>query len=257
MSRPAQAKPVGKSSKICLCIYGPSGIGKTTLVGSGAGKVLIVRSPLDHTHVLEPGSVDEWVVNDWESINSVQEAAKAGELDDYDWVWADTITLMSDEGLDDIAEQLFVKKPHRKEHGLDKGEYGVNMERLGQWVRVMAGVPGFHFGVTAHPMERDDLVHDGLLLGPQLQGKNMSGKLCSYMDIVGYYHLVKTKQGERRVLRTNLTTEYFAKDQLKIFNKGRMADPTMAKIMTAITAKHPHLAGGTTRTRPRRRRRAK
>jgi hypothetical protein len=47
--------------------------------------------------------------------------------------------------------------PHRNNKtikgGLDKGEYGRNMDMIMRWIRHMVGANRFHFGITAHPWD--------------------------------------------------------------------------------------------------------
>jgi hypothetical protein len=222
-------RPAGSGGgKVAFCLYGPPGIGKTRMIGTGP-RTLIVRPPTDHTESIRGGDAQEKVVNDWDDLNNVYEYLRHGGAEDWDWVWLDSISLFQDHGLDDIWESVVAEKPHRAKHGVDKGEYGVNMHRLGLWVRHMVGLPGFNFGVTAHPAELAN-PEDELILMPYVQGRNMSNKVCGYMNIVAYLEI---KQG-KRVLRTAATERYYAKDQFDAFENARMVEPTMPKIIAAI-----------------------
>ena len=238
MTKPSQIKPVGASHKTCLLIYGDPGVQKTRLAGSGpaAGlKTLIVRPPLDHTDSILGSGTEEWVVQDWSAMDDVQDYIRHDGNEEYDWVWLDSISLFQDQGLDDIWGDVLAEKPARKRYGADRGEYGINMWRLGGWVRHMVGQPGFNFGIVAHPFETETL--DGeLKLAPYIQGRNMSPKICGYMNIVAFMEQRRHKEKDElySVLHTEGTDRYYAKDQVMRLADGIMVNPTMDKITEAI-----------------------
>jgi hypothetical protein len=221
-------------------LFGFSGIGKTRLIGE-YDDTLIIRPPIEHTDSVRTRTFKEWVVRSWSEMDEVLEYLQH-KGKDHSFVWLDSISAFQDTGLDDIWADVIAAKPHRKQYGVDKGEYGVNMTRLGQWVRAVVGLDAFNFGWTAHPflgnILNDEGSHDEILL-PWVQGKNMPLKMCGYMNMVAYYQIKKQKEKSVRVLRTNLTEHYFAKDQFDAFPNGRMVNPTMPKIMAAIEAARP------------------
>lgn len=243
MAKPAAIQPVSESSKVCFLLYGPPGCGKTRLIGESSSRTLILRPPTDHTDSIRTVGAEEWIITDWAEMNNAHEYARHDGATDFDWIWLDSISLFQDSGLDDIWDGVTAEKPHRLKHGLDKGEYGVNMWRLGQWVRHMVGIPGFNFGITAHPAELEHPITGKLKFQPWVQGKNMSTKVQGYMNIVAYMEVVEQEEGkERRVLRTAGTNQYEAKDQFDCFPGGRLVDPTMDKIEAAIKAARPEQA---------------
>lgn len=244
MAKPDAIQPITRTKHIFMCLYADSGVGKTRLIGGHEGSTLIVRPPTEHTDSIRtPEGVDEWIVKGWNDMNEVEEYARHEGGKDYDWIWLDSISLFQDTGLDEIWADTIAAKPHRAQYGLDKGEYGVNMTRLARWVRSMVGVDQFNFGVTAHPMEMDDPVSGEVKLQPYVQGKNMTTKIQGYMNVVAYMEKKEIgKEGDKkiaRVLRTEATETYVAKDQFDAFDSGRMVNPTMPKIMAAIEAAKP------------------
>lgn len=251
-----------------MLLYGEPGIGKTRVVGScGAlGRTLIIRPPVDHTDsIIDTTNVDEWVVHDWSEIDDALMYGRTEGANIYDWVWLDSLSLWSDQGIDDIWEQLITDKPHRARWGLDKGEYWLNMQRIQRWVRHMVGCPDWHFGMTAHVdkgnvTENEEDTTEKLM--PFIQGKNMAPKMCGYMNIVGYYHWeqVGRAKTDARVLSLNSTPEFYAKDQFDCAPDGRIINPTMTKIAEGIVANRgagkPSADAATTKTKraPTRRR---
>jgi hypothetical protein len=247
-----------------MLLYGPPGAGKTRLIGVPGS--LIIHPPTDHVDSIRVTGADEWIVTDWAEMINVSEYIRHDAAKDYKWVWLDSISLWQDTGLDDIWEGVIARRPDRAQWTLDKGEYGINMWRLQQWVRNAIGVPGINIGITAHPAEMLNPI-DGLTkLQPWVQGKNMSTKIQGYMKIVAYLEVVpaedNTSGKPRRVLRTAGTERYEAKDQYDAFPNGRLVDPTLDKIEKSILAvreaakkpQHPRRAvaarPGTRRRRP-------
>jgi hypothetical protein len=239
--RPTGIQPLSRGKKINFLLYARNGIGKTTLVGTTPGRTLILRPPVDHTDSIDnpPPGMEEWVIRDWNENWEALDYLRMHGARDWDWVWMDSISLWQDIGLDDIWETVLNEKPQRRRYGLDKAEYGINMFRLAQWIRHIVGAQQFNFGVTAHPA---DLPEGGAyendsreLLMPFVQGKNMSNKICGYMNVVGYLDLAKSKkEPPPRILRFNATDEYYAKDQFKAFAGGKLLNPTMPEIIKLI-----------------------
>jgi len=199
----------------------------------GWDKTLIIRPPTDHTDSIPRTSkAKEWVVERWEEMDEVEEFARHNP-GAFDWFWLDSISLMQDHLLYDVMAFVEAAKPHRKGGPIDQGEYQANFVRITKWVQQMVGMPGFNFGMTAHPAELPDNL--GVKLKrPWIQGKNMSFKISGFMNILAYMEVVESKGEQRRVLRLDKTKVYDAKDQFGIGKEGRMVDPSMSKIMAAL-----------------------
>lgn len=229
VAKPRGIRRVEPGKKIKICVYGSPGCGKSVLAGTSPGRCLILRPPTDHLDSLPAGSeVEEWVISDWDDMNEAEEYLRHEGGKDYDWVWIDSISLLQDHTLDHVWADAVARKPARAEYGVDKGEYGINMSRLGEWFRHVVGVDQFNFGVTAHPFETVDLESEPVMM-PWVQGKQMTEKICGYMNIVGRLHV---KDG-KHILDTEHKGLYYAKDQ---FGVGRVIEPTMPKVLAKIKA---------------------
>jgi hypothetical protein len=221
-----------------MLLYGPPGAGKTRLIGVPGS--LILHPPTDHMDSIRVTGADEWEIHDWAEMLNALEYLRHDGAKDYKWAWLDSISLWQDTGLDDIWEGVIQRRPDRAQWSLDKGEYGINMWRLQQWVRTAISIPNLNIGITAHPAEMLNPIDNEIKLQPWIQGKNMSTKIQGYMKIVAYLEVVPADQNTsgrpRRVLRTAGTERFEAKDQFDAFANGRLVDPTLEKIETAITA---------------------
>lgn len=249
--------PVGMTKHIYVCLYGEPGIGKSRFIGTSPGKVLIIRPPVDHLDSLLPADkarIEQWKVEDWNDMFDALDYLRH-EGGKYDWVWVDSWSLLQDVLLDDLFETAVAEKPARRRYGADKQEYGINMFRIGSWMRHVVGPDAFNLGFTAHPavLASPDLDEDGdpvEKLMPWIQGKNMSPKLCGYMNVVAFMEGVGKKR--RRVIKTNSDERFYAKDQFDALGEdGSLLDPTMPKLLDLIK-KSPGRATGGQRTNPTR-----
>jgi len=75
-------------------------------------------------------------------------------------------------------------------------------------------------------------------LWPWIQGKNMPFKICGYMNMVGYMEKKKSPSTSRvyRQITFEETEDFYAKDQYIAFEKNRMIDPTLPKLVAAVKA---------------------
>lgn len=147
-------------------------------------------------------------------------------------------------------EALVAQKPHRDIYHPDKGEFLHNMRRLSRWLREMSALD-FNFGMTAHV---DRYVFDTTgeeRLMPMIQGKKMPEKISAMANLVGYLTVEEINEEPHRVLWTRCTEddEFYAKDGFGAFPKGRMVDPTIAKIEKAVQDAKKKGSGKSTRTR--------
>ena len=239
-------------------IVADPGVGKSSLIGSGAlagYRTLIVRPPTDHipASVMKSGA-EQWVVHHWEDMDEVGSYCRHEAGEEFDWVWLDSASGWQDTGLDDIWANVLAQHPHRRQYSYDKGEYRINMNRLGEWVRHMAGIGTFNFGITAWSFETANPFNEDatqLQRWPWIQGKGMPQRLTGYMNFVGQMAVLSNKEQTWRRLYTQATPTYFAKDQFDAFPKGYVDNPTLPKIVDAINAARIAPQGGTPARRGR------
>jgi hypothetical protein len=260
MAQPAAIRPLGRSAHVRICVHGDPGAGKSRLVGTSEGKVLILRPPFEHVDsIITAGnsSAEEWVIPDWDEMDQVLEYLRMeGKV--WDWVWLDSISLWQDAGLDDIWETVLAEKPARARYGLDRAEYGINMMRLARWVRNIVGPDTFNFGVTAHsePLASPDKDEDGdpiVKLMPWVQGKQMANKVCGYMNLVTFLEVKELDDKFTRVLHTTSTEIWYGKNQFdKSGDDWAMRRPTIPGLITRVEEARSKKSATTTKRRPRR-----
>lgn len=243
----ASRKPLTASRHIRFGLYADSGLGKTRLIGTTPGKVLIVRSPVDHIDsILSAGmgdNIEERVISTWQDMWDFRDEARH-EGQKWDWVWIDSWSLLQDVLMDDIWDTVVREKPARQRFGLDKQEYGINQHRMGDVMRSIVGADLFHFGWTAHAwqLSSPDLDEEGdpvEKLMPYIHGKEgaMAVKWCGYSNFIAYMR--KTKKGAR-VLHTESSSVYYAKNQYEPKGEDwKMLNPTMPKILERIEKNRP------------------
>jgi hypothetical protein len=217
-------------------LYGDPGVGKTVLLGTSPKCLILEADDGSESAAIQGSKAEKWKMNDWADMLEAYEYLRH-EDHGYEWVWLDSCTLFQESGLDMIMEDLVAGKPHRSIYLPDRGEYQENMRRLGMWVRNMKPLP-FNFGITAHAMRVADDESETEMMWPLIQGKNMPQKLCGYMGLVTYMTVRKTAAGKERILITDKTAKYYAKDRFDALG-GRMLNPTVPKIQELVAKRLP------------------
>lgn len=254
-------EPVGASSKVNMLLHSDIGWGKTSFIGSGGKefKIVIMRPPTDHVDAIIGSGCQQMVVRNWEDIWDGLDQIQHLGPDELDIFSMDSVSLLQDIGLDDVYEGILDKKGRpgsearkiREQFGPDKGEYRVNMWRLGQWIRKAVSAEQFHLIITAHSFFYEPDGKDPYI-APWIQGRAMPEKICGMMNIVGYGHMdeIAARRGggtrQARVIEWNKTDDYYAKNQFKVpstgesvFPSGRSIDPTLPEVFESIMKGRP------------------
>jgi hypothetical protein len=249
-------EPVGAGDWVRMMLHSFPGWGKTSLLGTAAGhgRMLIIRSSMDQmpSRIVKHKNIDQFVADTHEKMIEIEDFCRMSNHG-YVWVAWDCISTAQDMLLDDIWEGTIAEKPQRHwvldengrrlkpnvtpTSGLDRGEYGRNMERMQRWVRHMVGCKRFHFIVTAHSAEMDNKVTDtgGVFLQPWIQGKEMIPKICGYMNMVAFLELKERKGDDNwRRLHTRESVRWYAKDLYDSSEEGYTDNPTIPQLVQAI-----------------------
>lgn len=233
-----------------LCFSFP-GWGKTSYEGQApedGHPTLLIRSSLDlmPARILKSGA-KMYTADTWESMDRILDYCRmTPDPFPYEWVWWDNISTAQDKLLDDIWDATVIAYPRRAVKtiagGKDRGEYWRNAERIQEWVRHMVGVNRFHFGIGAHPTEGQHPTNDegGFVLKPYVQVKNMTEKICGYMNQVCFLEVAEDDDDADKRIRTlhfRENARFYAKDQYDAFlPSGKLVDPSIDKVMRAVAA---------------------
>lgn len=207
-------KPDGKIPPGAICIYGPSGVGKTTLVGTMPGRGLIVDTPQVEggTFVLadKASRIDIYTCDEWEKIDEVFWSLQKGE-GSYDWVCIDSIT-----GMQKLARDKVVKERDRKlsedPHKITLNEYGqigslvselvYRFKKVGIW-QIWTAQERKHGGGEDDP--------GPVMIGPDIIRSALAALRPSVM-VIGRLALTQNDNGKwDRSLRTGTHDLYMAK----------------------------------------------
>lgn len=268
-------QPVGAGDWVRILVFSPPSWGKTSIWGTAAAagmKTLIIRSTVDQmpSRIMQSGA-EMVIAETWEKMFELQDYLRMANHG-YVWVFWDNVSTHQDVLLDDVWDGTIAVNPKRQfivdeqgrstgkpnltpTSGLDKGEYGRNMELIQRWVRHMVGCNSFHFGIGAHPFEgRHPTNPEGdELLVPWVQGKMMAEKISGYCNMIGFLELKENKDQTWRRLHFRENNQYYAKDLYDAFlEKGYMdimnSTPTIPQIMAAIEKARGRPLGNTPTT---------
>lgn len=246
---------VSATDWIRMMLYSYPGWGKSSLIAEGASKyrTLIIRSSLDlmPRRALNRGAKQVIADTHEKMLEILQWCQHVADPFPFEWIWWDCASIAQDVLLDDVWQGTIAEKPGRAyfiekdgtkrpnlspSSGLDRGEYGRNMERMEQWVRHMVGCRRFHFGITAHPWEGQHPTNDegGTLLVPYIRGKMMTEKFCGYCNMVGFLEVIEEDTKFRR-LHFAENARFYAKDHFDAFlPDGYLDEPTIPTIMSRV-----------------------
>jgi AAA domain len=255
-------EPVSSTDWIRMMLYSYPGWGKTSLIAESAPpfKTLIIRSSMDlmPKRAMRTGAKQIVADTHEKMLEILGYCQHTPDPFPYDWVWWDCVSVAQDVLLDDVWAGTIAEKPGRAfiigrdgrierpnlspASGLDRGEYGRNMERMEQWVRHMVGCRRFHFGMTAHPLEGQHPTNDegGDLLRPYVRGKQMTEKFCGYCNIVAFLEVVEADADTFRRLHFAENSRFYAKDHFDAFlPDGYLDNPSIEKIVAAVRGEAP------------------
>lgn len=186
---------------IKVCIFGVSGVGKTTLLGGLTGKTLILSAE-SGLLVLKDKEIDVIDIDSIESLGNVYLALKEGELK-YDNVCIDSLSEIGDILVAELEADPYFGEPS---NSFPKwSEYSKRMIRI---VKMFRDLKGMNVIFTALSEAVD--ANGSVKYLPMIPAKKAQAKLVSLFDEFWYYNF--NKDGER-ILHTVGTNIYEAKSR--------------------------------------------
>jgi len=243
MARPKAITPVKQEEYfVNICLHGEPGVGKSVLAASTPKTLLLLNDADESSAAAELGSTaHKWVINTIEDMEQAYEYVRHEGYKEYEWVWIDNLTLLQEQFMDQVMEQLVADKPHRNRWVPDMHEYLVVQNQVGTYIRYFRAIP-IHFGWTAHCMRTED--EDGhVLYTPMIQGGQgaLSQKLCGYMNVVGHLSAIRNKEGDtERKLTVTKRGKFYAKSRWSGL-QGTLTNTDMPAVMKRIQSKFPNL----------------
>lgn len=209
-----------KMAYINMLIYGESGVGKTTLMGS-VDLVPEMRPML--TIDVEGGTmslshsypdVDVVRVKTWKEMQQVYDELYHGHHK-YQSVGVDSLTETQKFSMYNIMEDLKKNKPEADPDVPGMREWGKNIEQLRRFVRGFRDLP-MNTIFTALVRADKNTKTGAVTKKPSLSGK-VADEVAGFLDIVAYAYTKIVRENDesvyKRLLLTQPTEEIIAKDR--------------------------------------------
>lgn len=270
MSRPRSIHSIqdAESGTINLLIYSHPGEGKTPFWGTGGERLLLMDSDDGYESAIASGSkAKRATATTYSEMEELYDYFKHDTgCQDFDWVVWDGLTLFQDRAMiDDIMEDAMIAR--KAEPGaLDRWvpsrkEYFIDHNRIGNLVRNFVALP-INFGISCHVMVDTDPNDGQTVWMPAVQGKQMSSKVCGYMNVVALLGTAQVKGPDNKPsgktvkrLLCQREGKLWARDRFNAL--GHHVDsPTVPKITNMINEKRNGTAEAAP-TKPRARKRVR
>lgn len=277
---PFEIEEIGQEEEqvwLRIIIYGPSGVGKTYLIGTAqddpdtnsvflidaeSGKATIKfkkgirRSPVNNFSKVEgiisfldkyfpfrdnllkaQKALDEEQVKKWTTnlaiLFRIPEEDREGWVPPiFQTVAVDSLTELQVYDMREIMEEVVKDDPTRDPDVPSPREWGKSQSHIKELIRSIRAMP-CHAIFAALPSEREDKKTGEVTVWPDLPGK-LATQVPALVDIVGYYYsYIDESQETQRILLTQNTGKYVAKDRTQSLGKF-VVNPTIPKLFQMI-----------------------
>lgn len=200
-------KDVVKTDGVKILMYGESGAGKTSSLGTIEGKTLLLNVE-NGTMVLRDKDIDVIDIDSIQKLGEVYVALRDGELK-YDNVAIDSLSEIGEMTITELEADEYYGNPSNVFKLF--GEYTRRMTNL---VKMFRDLKGFNVIMTA--LAENVEANGTVTKMPMIPAKKAQAKLVSLFDEV--YYIVTKGDGER-IIHTEDGTGYRAKSRAGIFER--------------------------------------
>lgn len=221
-------------------IYAPSGVGKTVLAGTAPKSLFLTVEAAGTESAKAFGSeADEWVCDDWATLQEAYAWLKNGGYNDYEWCNLDSISEMEELCWKDQLEEAKASNSSRNEYQPAIQDYAIVDNKIKRLVDSFNRLP-INVLYTAQTMNLDTEDEDGddvvlrlPLVGRTKGGAPLSNKICGKVTLVGMLGVIKDSEEYETRLVTAAGPTWVAKDRHDTF--GRYVDtPNIAEMADAV-----------------------
>jgi hypothetical protein len=220
-----------------LCVYGPSGVGKTSLGATMPGKTLFLSresgllslAPANQRRMFGK-VIDDFPVLRLENSKDVDDAIDYCEHRAI----ADGVNSVVVDSLSDIAEiVLAMFKRNAKD---ERKAYGLMADRILEYVKRLRDIQGLNVLFLCKIEQVKDELSGAMLYQARFPGKMIGVDLPHHFDEYFYMGVGRDEEGKLyRYLRTQLDPQYFAKDRSGALDE--IETPDISEIINKIHSK--------------------
>jgi hypothetical protein len=237
-------------------LYGPMGVGKTSLMGQLPNLLILAAEPGTISAKRRGSKAKLWKIKHLSDFTKAYEWL-ANNDHPFQWIAIDSITMLQNRAIRAIMEDVVKANSTRDPDIPAKGDHF-------KWQLVMKRIVTDFVDLpintiwTAHEMVRENPNGEDILL-PLVEGKDyqIAAQICGMMDVVGHYDFRKVKvrgSDEGKLVRRLTVSEsppIYAKDRYGVMGRY-VNDPNLAELVQKIEDSFTGKPARTTRTAVRR-----
>lgn len=224
------------SKGLKVLLYGPSGMGKTRFAATFPRPLFLdleggLRSTIKVKSVLRYPKNPNEEITSLEQVKKFYKLVKETKNPNFETIVLDTLTEL--QGL--VSKNVLSKYNAERlyDDQMTRGDYGKANRDFLNIIRLFLKLP-YHIVFTAHSTQPDDPEE---LVIPKFVGKQIGPDLTQIMEMIGFCHVVKGKDGgSEYVVSFRASPRYIAKDRMGIVEKDIPNDyKYLAKYMNPET----------------------